>query len=64
MQSDMLISLQAAIEAILKISMEQMTTQMSTQLMHINASGLSSPANTATGPSAVEQTSSTSSTQK
>ena len=60
----MLISLQASIEATLKISMEQMTTQMSTQLIHMNASGLSSPANTAIGPNAVEQSSNASTTQK
>eukprot|EP00957_Ditylum_brightwellii_P178988 13634228-Ditylum_brightwellii.AAC.1 len=64
MQSDMLISLQASIKATLKISMEHMTTQMTTQLMHMNASGLSSPANTAIGPNAVEQSSSVSATQK
>jgi hypothetical protein len=64
MQSDMLISLQASIEATLKLAMEQMTTQMSTQIVQMNASGLSSPANTAIGPNTVEQSSSVSATQK
>eukprot|EP00957_Ditylum_brightwellii_P187514 14280293-Ditylum_brightwellii.AAC.1 len=64
MQSDMLTSLQVSIEETLKLSMEQMTTQMSTQVMQINASGLSSPANTAIGPNVVEQSSSVSATQK
>eukprot|EP00957_Ditylum_brightwellii_P193334 14720396-Ditylum_brightwellii.AAC.1 len=64
MQSDMLISLQASIETTLKLSMEQMTTQMSTQIMRMNASGLSSPVNTAIGPNVVEQSSSVSTTQK
>eukprot|EP00957_Ditylum_brightwellii_P145297 11066324-Ditylum_brightwellii.AAC.1 len=64
MQSNMLTGLQLPIEATLKISMAQMTTQMSTQLMHMNALGLSSPANFAIGPNAVEQSSSVSATQK
>eukprot|EP00957_Ditylum_brightwellii_P155294 11821899-Ditylum_brightwellii.AAC.1 len=64
MQSDMLISLRASIEAALKQSMEQMTSQMSTQIMHMNASGLSSLANTAIGPNTVEQIYSISATQK
>eukprot|EP00957_Ditylum_brightwellii_P057804 4383177-Ditylum_brightwellii.AAC.1 len=64
MQSDMLISLQASIEATLNISMEQMTTQMSIQLMHINPSRLSISANTAIDSNAIEQSSSVSATQK
>eukprot|EP00957_Ditylum_brightwellii_P121054 9233498-Ditylum_brightwellii.AAC.1 len=64
MKSNMLISLQASIEATLKLTMEQMTTQMSTQNMHMNASGLSSAANTTIGPNAVEQSSGASATQK
>ena len=63
MQSNMLTSLQASIETTLKMSMEQMTTQMSTQFMHMNASGLSSPANTVIGPNTVEKSSSVSATQ-
>eukprot|EP00957_Ditylum_brightwellii_P131931 10060177-Ditylum_brightwellii.AAC.1 len=64
MQIDMLTSLQLSIKTTLKISMAQMTTQMSTQLMHMNASGLSSPADAAIGPNTVEQNSSISATQK
>eukprot|EP00957_Ditylum_brightwellii_P104553 7966520-Ditylum_brightwellii.AAC.1 len=64
MQSNMLTSLRALIEETLKLSMEQMTTQLSTQIMQMNASGLSSPAITAIGPNAVEQSSSVSATQK
>eukprot|EP00957_Ditylum_brightwellii_P058184 4412268-Ditylum_brightwellii.AAC.1 len=64
MQSDMLTSLQLSIEATFKTSMAQMTTQMSNQIMQMNASGLSSPANSAFGPNAVEQSSSVSATQK
>eukprot|EP00957_Ditylum_brightwellii_P067650 5134824-Ditylum_brightwellii.AAC.1 len=64
MQGNMLTSLQSSIEAIFKTSMAQMTAQMSTQLMQMNASGLSSPAKSAFGPNAVEQSSSVSATQK
>ena len=64
MQSDMLTNLRASIEETLKLSMEHMTTQMSTQIMQMSASGVSSPANTALGPNAVEQSSSISATQK
>eukprot|EP00957_Ditylum_brightwellii_P084171 6399343-Ditylum_brightwellii.AAC.1 len=60
MQSNILASLQSSIEATFKASMAQMTNQMSNQIMQMNASGLSSPANSAIGPNAVEQSSSTS----
>ena len=63
MQSNMLASLQPSIEATFKASMAQMTNQMSNQIMQMNASGLSSPTNSAFGPSTVEQSSSVSATQ-
>eukprot|EP00957_Ditylum_brightwellii_P140427 10699495-Ditylum_brightwellii.AAC.1 len=44
--------------------MAQMTNQMSNQIIQMNASGLSSPANSAIGPNVVEQSSSPSATQK
>eukprot|EP00957_Ditylum_brightwellii_P146438 11149991-Ditylum_brightwellii.AAC.1 len=55
MQSDMSTSLQLSVEANFKTSMAQMTTQISTQLMQMNASGLSSPANSAIGPNAIKE---------
>eukprot|EP00957_Ditylum_brightwellii_P179966 13708650-Ditylum_brightwellii.AAC.1 len=64
MQSNMLINLQLSIEATFKTSMAQITTQMSTQLMQMNALGLSSPANSAIDPNAVEQSSSVSAINK
>eukprot|EP00957_Ditylum_brightwellii_P149642 11394756-Ditylum_brightwellii.AAC.1 len=64
MQSDALASLQSSIEATFKVLMAQMTNQMPNQIMQMNASGLSSPANTVIGPNAVEQCSSASATQK
>eukprot|EP00957_Ditylum_brightwellii_P136618 10418719-Ditylum_brightwellii.AAC.1 len=64
MQSNRLTSLQYSIDATFKILMAQMTKQLSNQIMQMNASGLSSPANSAFGPNAVEQSSSVSTTQK
>eukprot|EP00957_Ditylum_brightwellii_P080342 6110750-Ditylum_brightwellii.AAC.1 len=64
MQSDMLTSLQSSIKATFKTSMAQMTTQMASQLMQMNASELSSPANSVIGPNAIEQSFSVSTTQK
>eukprot|EP00957_Ditylum_brightwellii_P125476 9564571-Ditylum_brightwellii.AAC.1 len=64
MQSNMLASLQSSIEATFKASVAKMTNQMSNQIMKMNASGLSSPANSAIVPNAVEQISSASATQK
>eukprot|EP00957_Ditylum_brightwellii_P118451 9034301-Ditylum_brightwellii.AAC.1 len=58
MQSNMLISLQSSIEATFKALMAQVTNQMSNQIVQMNASGLSSLANSAIGPNAVEQSSS------
>eukprot|EP00957_Ditylum_brightwellii_P078610 5976396-Ditylum_brightwellii.AAC.1 len=64
MQSDMLASLQSSIEANFKALMVQMTNQMSNRIMQMNTSELSSPANSAISPNAVEQSSSASVTQK
>eukprot|EP00957_Ditylum_brightwellii_P050026 3792302-Ditylum_brightwellii.AAC.1 len=58
MQADMLAGLQASMEASFTTMMAQMTTQMSTQFMQMQASGLSSPANSALGSTTVEQSSS------